>query len=178
MPFRYTKTTMLLHWLIALLIFGTFGLGIIMVNIPGLTPAKLKYFSWHKWLGVTVLGLSCLRLLWRLSHPAPVHPPSIPHWQQRAASILHGVLYFLLLAVPVSGYFYTLAAGVPVVYLGIWPLPVLIAPDPQLKIVLKQVHFLFTMLLLGSFVLHFLAALKHHFIDRDGIFKRISPFTD
>jgi cytochrome b561 len=175
---RYTKTTMLLHWLIALLILGAFGLGVTMVNIPGLTPAKVKYFSWHKWLGVTVLGLSCIRLLWRLWHPAPPYSQSIPGWQQSAATFLHRVLYFLLFAVPVSGYFYTLAAGVPVVYLGIWPLPVLIAPDPELKIVLKQVHYVFTMLLLGSFIAHFLAALKHHFVDRDGIFKRILPFTE
>lgn len=73
---RYTKTAISLHWLTALLIIAAFALGLTMVNIPGLTPTKLKYFSWHKWLGITVLAIACLRLLWRLSHPAPAYPKS------------------------------------------------------------------------------------------------------
>ncbi len=56
---KYTKTAIALHWLIALLIIAAFGLGVTMTDIPGLTPTKLKYFSWHKWLGVTVLALGC-----------------------------------------------------------------------------------------------------------------------
>src|SRR3954465_6277853 len=114
---RYTKTAVLLHWLTALLIVSGFALGLTMVSIPGITPTKLKYFSWHKWIGVTVLGLSCLRLLWRLTHPAPAYPSTMPDWQKKAANVLHGLLYVLIFAVPVSGYFYSLASGVPVVYL-------------------------------------------------------------
>ena len=68
---RYTLTAIALHWLMAILIIAAFLLGLTMVDIPGLTPTKLKYFSWHKWLGVTVFGLACLRLLWALGHPAP-----------------------------------------------------------------------------------------------------------
>lgn len=172
---RYTKTAVLLHWLIALLVVAGFALGITMVDIPGLTPTKLKYFSWHKWLGVTVLGLACLRLLWRLTHPAPAYPQSMPEWQKKSAGALHGLLYFLIFAVPLSGYFYSLAAGVPVVYLGIVPLPVLIDADQELKPILKQVHYVLTMSLLASVVLHVLAALKHLLIDRDGVFKRMLP---
>lgn len=172
---RYTGMAILLHWLLAFLIIGTFSLGWIMVDIPGLTPTKLKYFSWHKWLGVTVLGLACLRLLWRLTHPAPPHPASMPVWQKQAAHALHLLLYFLIFAVPVSGYFYSLAAGVPVAYLGIVPLPVFIGPDPELKATLKQVHYVLNMILLGGVALHVLAALKHQFIDRDGVFRRMLP---
>src|SRR6185312_2245939 len=113
---RYTRTAVVLHWLIALLIICAFTLGLVMTDIPGITPTKLKYFSWHKWLGVTVLGLACLRLLWRLTHRAPPYPDSMPSWQQKAANVLHGLLYVLIFAVPLSGYFYTLSAGVPVVY--------------------------------------------------------------
>ena len=172
---RYTNTAILLHWLMALLIVAAFALGLTMVDIPGLTPTKLKYFSWHKWLGVTILGFACLRLLWRLSHPAPAYPAGMPAWQHQAAAVLHGVLYLSLFAIPLSGYFYSLAAGVPVVYLGLLPLPNLIAPDPQLKPLLKGVHYTLNMLLLGGVGMHVLAALKHHFIDRDGVFKRILP---
>src|SRR5437868_10060814 len=112
---RYSKTAIALHWLIALLIVAAFILGLVMTDIPGLTPTKLKYFSWHKWIGVTVFGLACLRLLWRLTHRAPSHPDSMPAWQKNAAHALHGLLYVLIFAVPLSGYFYSLASGVPVV---------------------------------------------------------------
>src|SRR5450830_884036 len=125
---RYTKPAILLHWLIALLIIAAFSLGLTMVNIPGLTPTKLKFFSWHKWLGVTVLALACLRLLWRLSHPAPPYPPGMSRLQIRVAHLLHILLYALMFAVPLTGYFYSLASGVPVVYMGMIPLPVLISP--------------------------------------------------
>lgn len=172
---RYTKTAVLLHWLMALLIISTFALGLTMTDIPGITPTKLKYFSWHKWLGVTVFALACLRLLWRLSHPAPPYPPSMPRWQQQAANALHGALYLLIIAVPLSGYFYSLSAGVPVTYLGLFPMPVLIEPNQELKPVLKLVHYSFNVLLLSSVGLHVMAALKHLFIDRDGLFKRILP---
>ncbi len=172
---RYTLPAIVLHWLMALLIIAAFVLGLVMVNIPGLTPAKLKYFSWHKWLGVTILGLACLRMLWRVFHPAPPYPHSMPVWQQKAAGGLHSLMYLLIFAVPLSGYFYSLAAGVPVVYLGVIPLPVLIGPNPELKPILKLTHYVLNMMLLGGFTLHVLAALKHHFVDRDGVFKRILP---
>lgn len=172
---RYTKTAMLLHWLTALLIVSGFALGVTMVDIPGLTPTKLKYFSWHKWIGITVLGLACVRLLWRLTHPAPAHPNAMPAWQKKAASGLHHLLYVLIFAVPISGYFYSLAAGVPVVYLGIIPLPVLIESNQELKPILKTMHYILNMTLLAGVGLHVLAALKHHFIDRDGLLKRMLP---
>jgi len=65
---RYSATAMSLHWLIALLIVTGFYLGWIMTDIPGFTPTKLKYFSWHKWIGVTVFALAAIRLAWRLTH--------------------------------------------------------------------------------------------------------------
>lgn len=172
---RFTIPAIILHWLVAILIAAAFALGITMVDIPGITPTKLKYFSWHKWLGVTVLGLACVRLIWRLTHASPAYPASMPAWQQKAAHGLHALLYLLIFAVPVSGYFYSLAAGVPVVYLGIWPMPVLIEADPQLKPILKQLHYLLNTALLACIAVHVLAALKHHFIDRDGVLKRMLP---
>lgn len=172
---RYTNLAVLLHWLIALLIISGFALGVTMVDIPGITPTKLKYFSWHKWIGVTVLGLAGVRLLWRLTHAAPAYPDSMRGWEKAAAHGLHGALYFLMFAVPVSGYFYSLAAGVPVVYLGIVPLPVLIEANQEWKPILKEVHYALNMTLLAAVVVHVGAALKHLFIDRDGVFKRMLP---
>jgi len=172
---RYSNTAIVLHWLMALLIVSTFTLGLTMVGIHGLTPTKLKYYSWHKWLGVTVLTLACLRLFWRLKEPVPPYQNSMSDWQRKAASAVHGLLYALIFAVPISGYFYTLAAGVPVVYLGVLPLPVLIDPNPEWKPVLKLVHYTLNVILLVTVCLHVLAAFKHQFVDRDGVFKRILP---
>lgn len=171
---RYDRIAVLLHWLMAALIVAAFALGVVMVDIPGLTPTKLKYFSWHKWLGVTVLALVALRLLWRLRHRAP-RPIEMPAWQRRMALLTHALLYLLMFAVPLSGYFYSLAAGVPVVYLGVLPLPVLIGPDPTLKPVLKDVHNVLVYTMLFFVIMHVAAALKHQWIDRDGLLRRMMP---
>ena len=172
---HYTRPAIALHWLVALLIIANFLLGLTMVDIPGLTPTKLKYFSWHKWLGITILGLACLRLVWRLTHTPPAYPATMPGWQKQLAHLMHGLLYLLIFAIPLSGYFYSLAAGVPVVYLGIVPLPVLIAPDQALKALLKPVHYWLNMIMLAMLCLHILAALKHQFIDKDRTLQRMLP---
>ena len=173
---RYTKTAMLLHWLIALMIIAAFFLGLTMVAIPGFSPTKLKYFSWHKWIGVTVLALVAIRLLWRLSHKPPAALASIPPLQHKLAEGMHYLLYFLMFAAPISGYLYGSAAGVPVVYLKMVQLPMIIAPDPELKALLKTVHYVLVMTMAGAVVAHALAALKHHFFDRDTTLKRMLPF--
>jgi cytochrome b561 len=174
---RYSSTAIALHWLIALLIIANFTLGLVMTDIPGLTPAKLRYFSWHKWAGVTVLALATLRLLWRLRRSPPAYPATMAPWQQRAANLLHSLLYVMMFAVPLSGYFYSLAAGVPVVYFGLFPLPVLIDADPALKPVLKALHYWLNMGLAALVALHVLAAFKHLLLDRDGIMGRMLPFS-
>jgi cytochrome b561 len=174
---RYSSTAIALHWLIALLIVATFTLGLVMTDIPGLTPTKLRYFSWHKWAGVTVLALATLRLLWRLRRNPPAYPATMAPWQQRAAHGLHSLLYVMMFAVPLSGYFYSLAAGVPVVYFGLFPLPVLIEADPALKPVLKALHYWLNMGLAALVALHVLAAFKHLLVDRDGIMGRMLPFS-
>ena len=172
---RYTGTAIFLHWLMALAIIAAFGMGITMTDIPGITPTKLRLFNWHKWLGVTILGLATIRLLWRLSHPAPALPESLPQWQKKAAELTHYTLYFLIFAIPLSGYFYSLAAGFPVVYLGIVPLPILMEPNPELKISLKNLHYWLNMGLALLVLAHIGAALKHHFLDRDNVLTRMLP---
>ncbi|MEW6024150.1 MAG: cytochrome b [Pseudomonadota bacterium] len=174
---RYSSVAIALHWLIAILIIGTFTLGWVMTDIPGLTPTKLRYFSWHKWAGVTVLALAALRLLWRLRSRPPAYPAHMPAWQRHAAHSLHGLLYVLMFAVPLSGYFYSLAAGVPVVYFGLFPLPTLIEADQALKPTLGALHYWLNMLLAALVAIHVLAAFKHLLLDRDGVMQRMLPFS-
>lgn len=172
---RYTKPAMLLHWLTALLIVAAFSLGLVMVDIPGFTPSKLKYYSWHKWLGVTVFALAVLRVLWRKANRPPPPPAGMPQWQVKAADAMHVLLYVLIFAVPLSGYLYTTAAKVPVVYLGLFQIPALFEGNAELKALFKPVHYWLTMSLAALVAVHVLAALKHHFIDRDGVLKRMLP---
>lgn len=173
---KYTPLAMLLHWLVAALIIGTFLLGLSMVAIPGITPTKLKYFSWHKWAGVTVLVLVALRLLWRLFHTPPAYPSAVTPANRVAAHAAHALLYVLMVVVPASGYLYSSAAGVPVVFFGVFPLPTFIDPNPELKALLKQVHYLSNMAMASLVVLHAGAALFHHFVKRDGVLARMTPF--
>lgn len=169
---RYTTTAILLHWLIAVLIAVAFGFGLYMVDLK-ISPAKLQYYSWHKWLGVTILSLAILRLLWRLTHAALPLPSRTPRWQQRAASVGHWALYGLLFAIPLSGWAYSSASGYPVVYLGLWPLPDWVPKDKALAAQMKQIHELLTTVLIYVVAVHVLAAFKHQFIDRDGLLQRM-----
>jgi cytochrome b561 len=169
----YTRTAKWLHWLVAVLIVANLGLGLTMAGMPGITPTKLRYFNWHKWVGVTVFGLVLLRTAWRLWHRPPALPDSMPRWERHAAAASHAALYVLMFALPLSGYFYSLAAGFPVVYLGLFPLPVLIEPDPVLKEPLVALHHGLAWTMTALLLLHVGAALKHRFVDRDEVLQRM-----
>ena len=171
---RYTATAIGLHWLMFLLIAWGFSIGLSMVDLP-LSPAKLKYFSWHKWIGVTVFLLAVVRIAWRLTHPAPPLPATMPLWQRKARHLSHLLLYALIVVVPLSGWVYSSAAGVPTVYLGVLQLPDLLAPDKALAAQLKFVHYLLNTTLAAIVFVHGAAALKHQFIDKDGLLARMWP---
>jgi cytochrome b561 len=172
---RFTNTAVALHWLAALLIFAAFPLGLYMADLD-LSPTKLKLFSYHKWIGITVLLLSILRVLWLRWHPAPPLPGSMPAWQQRAAHGLQHLLYLLLFAIPITGWLMSSAKGFQVVYLGVLPLPDLVGKNKELGELLEGIHEALNWLLLSLFVLHVAAALKHHFVERDDILIRMAPW--
>jgi cytochrome b561 len=173
---QYTRTAIVLHWVIALLIVANFVLGLTMVDLP-LSPQKLKYFSYHKWTGITIWLIVMLRIVWRLGHRPPLLPAGMPGWQRAAAHVSHFALYLLMFAIPISGWLYSSAAGKPVVYLGLVPLPDLVAPDKQLAERLELLHITLNFTLLGLVLLHVLAGLKHHFIDRDSVLARMLPIV-
>jgi cytochrome b561 len=167
---------MALHWVVAALIVWAFAIGWIMTDIHGITPTKLRYFSWHKWIGVTVLMLALVRLIWRATHQPPALPHGMHSWERLAAHAGHALLYVLMLAIPVSGYFYSSAAGIQVVYLGLLPLPTLIAADPAVAAVLKTVHIYLNYGLLAAVGGHLAAVIKHQLIDRQRLLSRMLPF--
>ena len=177
-PSRYTRVAMALHWIIAALIVWGFSLGWIMTDIPGFTPTKLRYFSWHKWIGVTVLVLALIRLLWRATHPAPALPAVMHTWEKLAAHAGHAALYILMLIIPVTGYLYSSAAGIQVVYLGVLPLPTIIGPDTMLKGILKTIHIALNYVLLFAVAGHLLAVIKHELFDKQRLLARMLPGRD
>ena len=172
---RYTGVAIALHWLIAVAILGTFLLGQYMTNLQ-LSPAKLKLYSYHKWIGVTIFLLVLFRIAWRLAHRPPLPPASMPAWQHSAASIAHFFLYALTLAIPVSGWLMSSASGFQVVYLGVIPIPDLLAKSKGAAQQLKQLHEALNWLMVLVVAMHIAAALKHHLMDRDDVLRRMLPF--
>ena len=172
-PLPYTRTAMALHWLLAAALLGSFSVGLYMADLP-FSPQRLKLYNWHKWAGVTILALSALRLAWRLTHRPPPELPA-PAWQLHAARLTHGALYGLFFAVPLVGWAYSSAAGFPVVWFGVLPLPDFVGPDKALAEAIKPWHGWLAWALAALVVLHVAAALKHHFIDRDGLLRRMLP---
>ncbi len=170
----YTTTAVALPWVAGALIVGGFTLGLAMVGLP-LSPQKIRWYAWHKWIGVTVFLLAVVRLAWRARHPAPPGVP-MPGWQRRAAALTHALLYALMLAVPLSGWIYSSATGVSVVWLGLVPLPDLVPKDKALAAILKGVHVGLNSALAALVIVHVGAALKHHYVDRDGVLARMLPF--
>src|SRR5579862_4321893 len=173
-PVRYTRTAIALHWIVAVLIIGNLCFGLYMVGLP-LSPQKLRDLSYHKWVGITVLLLSAARLLWRLFHPAPALPDSMRSWERKAAHASHAALYILFFAAPISGWLFSSAAGFKTMYLGVIPIPDLLEKNKELADVLRITHRTITYLLAAVVGLHAAAALKHHFVDRDDVMRRMLP---
>lgn len=167
----YSRVAIVLHWLLALALAGCFFLGLYMSDLP-FSPQRMQLFSWHKWIGSLILGLTLLRLVWRLTHRPP-ESEGMPAWERRLSAAGHGLLYLLSLAVPLAGWCYSSAAGYPVVVFGMLPLPDLVPVDKALAALLKDSHRFLAWSLAVLVVGHIGAALKHHFIDRDRIFARM-----
>jgi cytochrome b561 len=172
---RYTRTAITLHWLIVLLIFAAFPLGLYMHDLP-LSPNKLRLYSYHKWIGVTVFLLALIRVYWRSTHRPPLMPDTMLRWEKIAAESVHYLLYVLILVIPVTGWVMSSAKGFQTVWFGVLPLPDLVGKDKELGKLLEEVHAALNYCMLGIVVAHIGAALKHHFIQRDDILARMVPF--
>ncbi len=166
---------MAVHWLMALGILTAFGVGLYMVDIPGITPLKLRLYNWHKWLGVALFTLVAARMLIKLLSKQPAYPR---HWGRhtiRMAKAGHWALYLLMFAVPTFGYLFSLAAGFPVVWFGVIELPVIIEKNAEMKDLYKLLHELSAKLLVLLVVGHVAMVIKHQIKDRENILNRMIP---
>jgi cytochrome b561 len=177
-PKRYSTVAIVLHWLLALVILAMFVVGIYMTDLP-FSPLRLKLYNWHKWAGVTFLALTLLRMLWRITHRPPALPVTVtrtmPGWQNRAYHATHHLMYALFFAVPLVGWAYSSAAGFPIVLFGQIPLPDLLPANKELADLVKPLHELSALALMTLAGLHIAAALKHQWVDRDGLLTRMLP---
>ena len=162
------------HWGVAALILLQFVLGWLAASWR-LSPTKLDLFVWHKSIGMLILVLVVLRLLNRLATRAPALPAGMPAWERAAAHASHALLYGLMLALPLSGWIVSAAAGVPFRIFWRMPLPAIVPPDKQTADLAAVVHFSLGIALVALLVLHVGAALRHHFAKRDDVLSRMLP---
>lgn len=174
-PMDYTRGAITLHWVLAGLIFLAFPLGLYMTGLP-LSPDKLRYYSYHKWIGIAVLLLAAVRLAARLARAYPLTPGSLPSWERRMAFAMHSLLYGLGAIVPLSGWLMSSAQGFQTVWFGVLPLPDLMSPDKALAANLKNLHTGLSWAMLVLVTGHLLAALWHHFGVRDEVLRRMLPW--
>lgn len=171
---RYGWPLIGLHWLTLLLIVAAYVLGTILEDMT-LSPLKLKLYSWHKWVGLLVLFLLPLRIAFRLADKLD-HRQGMAPFEIRASAMVHGLLYLLLIAVPMFGWLNSSAAGFSVVWFGVLPLPDLVDKDKALAEVFEELHEGSGNLLVTLVALHAAAALYHHHVRRDGVLARMVPW--
>ena len=165
----------LFHWLMALLIFAQIALGLLAVSWR-LSPTKLNLFFWHKSTGMLILALLALRLLWRLANRTPELPASMPGWERAAARLSHGLLYLLMIALPITGWIVNSASNIPFRIFWLVPLPAIVAPDQATADLAALVHRGLFVVLALVLVAHIGAALRHHFVKRNTVLIRMLPW--
>jgi len=160
----------LLHWVIAALMIGMLALGLYMVALP-ISLEKLKLYGWHKEYGILIFWLALLRLIWRLINITP--KLDLPWLEMLAARSMHWAFYGFMFALPVTGWLVTSAAGLPASFFGLYTLPNLIPPDESLRHSFTWLHKWLSFALIAAIAMHTAAALKHHFINKDDILRRM-----
>ncbi|MBS0570731.1 MAG: cytochrome b [Proteobacteria bacterium] len=176
-PNHWGSLAKFFHWTIVVLILVQGTIGLVMVELPK-RPNVIPVFSFHKSLGLTILALAVLRLAWRAFDPHPRAPASMPHWQVLGARAGHALLYVLIFAVPISGYWFdSVAALRPLYWFDLFQVPHVFAPDPGMKDIAVDTHETLFWILVVVAAGHALAALIHHFHDRDVVLRRMLPFA-
>ena len=164
-----------LHWLIVLLIINQWVIAERADALP-LGAAKLQALSWHKSFGMTIFALALIRLVWRWLNPVPTLDGKAKGWERMLAHLSHLLLYALIFAMPLTGWLMSSARNFPVSWFGLFQFPDLVSPDKALFERMHSLHGTLFAALVVVALLHIAGALKHHFIDRNDVLKRMLPF--
>lgn len=169
-PARYGATARLFHWAVVLLLIAEYSLAWLMPDIhKGTQPTGL--IAWHLILGPLILAVMLLRLGWRTAVGVPGLHPGVA-WQQWVSKLTHGLLYALLMLLPVLGWLNANTRGWPIHLLGM-PLPALATQGSAVGHDLGEWHSTLAYVVLGLLGLHVSAALYHHWIRKDGLLTRM-----
>jgi len=163
------------HWTVVVLILVQGTLGLVMVELPR-GPGVIPYYSFHKSLGLTIFAFALARLAWRALDPRPGLPAGMPPWQVTAARAGHALLYMLLFAVPLSGWWFdSVAALRPLYWFGLFEVPHLTGPDKALKELAAETHETLFWVLAAVAAAHAAIAMYHQFAARDNLLTRMWP---
>jgi cytochrome b561 len=171
----YGIVALTFHWLVAAMIAIQVGLGLYAGDLP-LGLERLRWMSWHKSVGISILALILLRIVWRAMDRPPPLPETLPSIEHKISGIAHWTLYGLLLLAPLAGWLTASAKGLSVNWFGWVLIPDLIAKDTELGEVLGEVHEFLVWTLVTLITLHIVAAVRHGF-RRNGVLERMVPFT-
>ncbi len=159
---RYTLGAIILHWLIALLIIANILIAELTEDLSD--AERGSWMGWHFSFGITVLILSFVRYFWRMRHTAPPYDPAIPLWQISVGKAVHAIFYFLILALPISGWVMMSAYG-GFSYFGLFNIPALPVTEAMGETA-HGGHEIMGTAMIWLILLHVAGALKHQFIDR------------
>jgi cytochrome b561 len=173
---RWGHVAQFLHWLIVVLLIVQVTLASMADDLP-LGARKLGLLARHKSFGITILGLAILRLLWRWMNPTPELPNTLKPYERVLAKITHAGLYIVLFAMPLTGWMMSSARGFPVSWFGLFQLPDLVPKNKTLYDAMLETHEALQWVLYAIVAMHVLAALKHHFMLKDNVLRRMLPFT-
>jgi cytochrome b561 len=175
-PTRYGAVAQTFHWVIVALIVTQFVLANLADDLP-VGARKLELLARHKSFGMTVLMLAVLRLLWRLKSPPPALPSAMQPIERLVTRVTHMAFYVLLFAMPLTGWLMSSAKNYSVSWFGLFTWPNLIGKSQSAFKLLQTAHHALSDVLFVIAVLHILAALKHHFWDKDDVLLRMLPFA-
>ena len=170
---RYSRTAVVLHWVIAAAVFGQIAFGWYLQTVPRLTPGRAIFVNWHKSTGVVIGLLILFRIAWRLTHKPPPFPASMPAWEQSAARVSHVLLYICMLVMPVAGYTASNFSKFGVKLFNAVLLPPWGADNREIYAVFNALHVTTSYIFVALIAIHVAAALRHLFFPRHGVFRRM-----
>jgi cytochrome b561 len=169
---RYSTTAIIIHWLMAIMIFGMIGLGIYMADLPKGSDERSWFFALHKSIGLTLALLALFRLCWKIKSPAPALPDYVAAKQKMMATMTHHLLYLMMFIQPVTGYISSSFSGYKTKFWGV-PLPHWGWKNPELNELFTEIHEISAFCLIALLILHIAGVVYHLHRKETDLFKRM-----